>query len=703
MAATVGSSASAQRTYSIPPEKGVVITAPISGWSSNKACVIDPTTGGQYRCINSGSIYQVITAGTTAASGGPRGTGSNITDGTVHWKFLGQDPGQAVTTGSQIVAYVARGVQSTLPSGSAGIPPIDNLGGAFTTMGNFTYNGFADSFCGVFYRSTPVTTTGSYQLIAQFGGTSNGSGAGDELTMGYMEIRNVPFGAPHTSSHTEVANSTAAGICQAATITTTKPCIIVSIWAGNGNVLSPGQSHTAVPLNGLTMVSGCNDLICLGTNGYIQVAVATRLATASLTPFAEQWSVGSTTGEGAQLFTLAFEDTTLTGSAAISEAADTASGAGTITNVGSATITLASDTTATTGGPVVLGSGSITLAGDTAATTGGPVLLGSGSVTLAGDIISAAGNVILLGSGSLTDGTDSLSGTATSTLFGSGSITLSGDSISAAGNVILIGSGSLSEDLDTASGAGTITNVGSLAATDGVDSSTSAGGPVLIGSGSIAGASDTISATGNVILIGSGSNQIGLDTISAAGNVIMVGSGSIGDDPETILTSGGPVLIGSGSNSLSGDTAAGTGLFNAVIGSADLTDGADSITSVAAATNVGSGSVSLSGDSVVSAGTITNVGSAAMTDGSDTLTAASSQLMTGSADLTDGADSVSGFGFGPLMGSAAITLADDELTSDEPAPPANFRVLPLTPQSDLPRGPGVPFGGGGRRLPFRID
>src|SRR5690349_9631511 len=37
---------------------------------------------------NGSNAYRVITAGTSAASGGPTGTGSNITDGTVHWKYL---------------------------------------------------------------------------------------------------------------------------------------------------------------------------------------------------------------------------------------------------------------------------------------------------------------------------------------------------------------------------------------------------------------------------------------------------------------------------------------------------------------------------------------------------------------------------------------------------------------------------------------
>jgi len=53
------------------------------------------TTGytlGQRR-TNSGNIYEVITPGTSAGSGGPSGTGTNITDNTVHWKFIGTGTG----------------------------------------------------------------------------------------------------------------------------------------------------------------------------------------------------------------------------------------------------------------------------------------------------------------------------------------------------------------------------------------------------------------------------------------------------------------------------------------------------------------------------------------------------------------------------------------------------------------------------------
>lgn len=52
-----------------------------------------------------GNVYQVTTAGTTAASGGPTGTGASIIDGTVTWTYLGAGTAaadvtfQGVTTG----------------------------------------------------------------------------------------------------------------------------------------------------------------------------------------------------------------------------------------------------------------------------------------------------------------------------------------------------------------------------------------------------------------------------------------------------------------------------------------------------------------------------------------------------------------------------------------------------------------------------
>lgn len=52
-------------------------------WAPSTAYVVGD------RRKNGANVYTVITAGVSAASGGPTGTGSDITDGTVHWKFSG--------------------------------------------------------------------------------------------------------------------------------------------------------------------------------------------------------------------------------------------------------------------------------------------------------------------------------------------------------------------------------------------------------------------------------------------------------------------------------------------------------------------------------------------------------------------------------------------------------------------------------------
>jgi uncharacterized phage protein gp47/JayE len=61
---------------------------------------------------NSGKVYRVITAGTSAGSGGPTTTADDITDGTVHWEHLG--------TGDGYVQVDAEAEETGPLSGTAG-------------------------------------------------------------------------------------------------------------------------------------------------------------------------------------------------------------------------------------------------------------------------------------------------------------------------------------------------------------------------------------------------------------------------------------------------------------------------------------------------------------------------------------------------------------------------------------------------------
>jgi hypothetical protein len=67
-----------------------------TGWGANVGGWLAPTwaadtayLAGHLRLNDTDKIYECVTAGTSAGSGGPTGTGSGITDGTAVWNYLG--------------------------------------------------------------------------------------------------------------------------------------------------------------------------------------------------------------------------------------------------------------------------------------------------------------------------------------------------------------------------------------------------------------------------------------------------------------------------------------------------------------------------------------------------------------------------------------------------------------------------------------
>lgn len=85
-AATVVPAASVVNTASTGDGFATSVAATITtlaAWAGTTAY-----TAGQ-RVTNGGNAYQCVTAGTSASSGGPTGTTSSITDGTVTWKYIG--------------------------------------------------------------------------------------------------------------------------------------------------------------------------------------------------------------------------------------------------------------------------------------------------------------------------------------------------------------------------------------------------------------------------------------------------------------------------------------------------------------------------------------------------------------------------------------------------------------------------------------
>lgn len=294
MTAAIGGSSSRQRSFGNASAAGTRTTGLPPAWAVLTAYVVDDTNGGINRVVNGGNLYCVKTGGTSASIGGPSGTGLDITDGTVHWSFLGVAPSNNTIAGSQILALVARGDQTLVGT----IQPTDNdSGGTYTTVQNTVYNGFPTSFAGVFRRATASNAKTNFTASADFGATG---GAGDGITVGWLELQGVAVGAPHAQSSVERATATS-GTVTSASITTTVRCLVVSFWFGNGDTQATGTQDTATPNGGLALVPGATCPIAISSNGYMHCAVAARIANAGT--FTENWS---TTGQGAVLITVAY-------------------------------------------------------------------------------------------------------------------------------------------------------------------------------------------------------------------------------------------------------------------------------------------------------------------------------------------------------------------------------------------------------------
>lgn len=82
-------------------------------WSASTAYVVGDKVSNDTSPVKT---YYCVTAGTSAGSGGPTGTGSNITDGSAHWAYTGMPAGTSVFMGTAGTLTAATGI--TYQSGS---------------------------------------------------------------------------------------------------------------------------------------------------------------------------------------------------------------------------------------------------------------------------------------------------------------------------------------------------------------------------------------------------------------------------------------------------------------------------------------------------------------------------------------------------------------------------------------------------------
>lgn len=75
----------------------------VSAWVINTPYLVG------VRVTNGGNVYQCITAGTSASSGGPTTADADITDNTAHWTYLGAGTGAIDVTGTAVESGAIQG------------------------------------------------------------------------------------------------------------------------------------------------------------------------------------------------------------------------------------------------------------------------------------------------------------------------------------------------------------------------------------------------------------------------------------------------------------------------------------------------------------------------------------------------------------------------------------------------------------------
>ena len=215
---------------------------------------------------------------------------------------------------------------------------------------------------------------------------------------------------------------------------------------------------------------------------------------------------------------------TITGSASITEGADTASATGTLGVAGSGAITEGSDAVAATGSLGDSGTASISEQPDAVAATGALSVSGTASITEAVDAVAATGAAGAGATAAIVEGNDTASATGALSVSGLAAIVERGDIVVATGALGSAGTAAITEAPDTPAGVGALSVAGTAA---------------------IAERSDTVSATGGAGAGATAAITEGADSVSAVGTAVLAGRAAILESPDGIYAVGAAGIVGS--------------------------------------------------------------------------------------------------------------------------------------------------------------
>jgi colicin import membrane protein len=168
---------------------------------------------------------------------------------------------------------------------------------------------------------------------------------------------------------------------------------------------------------------------------------------------------------------------------------------------------------------------------------------GTASITDAADSRSGAGAVAVAGTGSTTDGDDVQSAAGDVDVAGAASVNDSADGIAAAGTVEdnpgVSGDAAIVDAADATGANGAVSVAGSAAATDGADASSAGGAVAIVGGAARVDAGDSASSSGDVAITANGTAVDAADGGTRAGGVAVNGAAAVVDGADALTASDG--------------------------------------------------------------------------------------------------------------------------------------------------------------------
>lgn len=170
--------------------------------------------------------------------------------------------------------------------------------------------------------------------------------------------------------------------------------------------------------------------------------------------------------------------------------------------------------------------------------SGGGGSTGTAAITEGADTVSASGATTIVGTAAIIEGSDAVAGTGKTTIVGTAAITEGADTVAGTGKTTIVGTAAITEGADTVAGTGVTTIVGTAAITEGADTVTASGSTGLNGTAAITEGSDTVSASGTTTIVGSAGAAEGADTVAGSGTTTVVATAAITEGADTVAASG---------------------------------------------------------------------------------------------------------------------------------------------------------------------